>query len=69
MAHLNSLQLIDYLADRWTADQERTIEIHLAQCDECAMRAHELFLITHQIDEWNVQRSKEVASQLEPAGR
>lgn len=67
MAHLNSFQLIDYLAGRWTTDQKRSIEIHLAQCDECSAHANKLFLITHQIDEWNVQRSKEVASQLELA--
>ncbi len=60
MSHLNSFQLIDYLAGRWTTDQERSIEVHLAQCDECASHAHELYLKAHQFDEWSLKQQKEV---------
>jgi len=59
--HLSDLQLIDYLAGRWTPDQERSIEQHLADCDECAERSSSLYANGHFLDRMNLARLRQPA--------
>ena len=59
MRHLDNAQLIDYFSERWTPDQQRSVELHLSECDECASRARELYLGLYVFDQWNTERHRE----------
>jgi anti-sigma factor RsiW len=60
MRHLEDVQLVDYFSGRWTPDQERSVELHLAECDHCSSLAGRLFANAQFFDQWNVERQREV---------
>jgi len=59
--HFNASQLVDYFSGLWTPDQQREIEIHLSQCDACAMLARRVYVEAFVIDSWTAKVMAEKA--------
>jgi len=59
LTHLENDQLVDYFAGVWTLDQERMIEAHLADCEECSRSARQIYAEIEVFDRWSVQKHRE----------
>lgn len=59
LGHFNASQLVDYFSGLWTPDQQREIEIHLSQCDACAMLARQVYVGAFVIDNWTAKAKAE----------
>jgi hypothetical protein len=66
--HLESEQLVDYFAEKWTDDQQAAIESHLSECDPCAALASRVYIAAFGLDKWTSKKHADVLGIPELAG-
>ncbi len=57
IGHPSRELLVDYFGTRLTFEQDALIERHIADCEECAEQATDIFRVSYVLDNWKVARS------------